>query len=222
MQQTKLSAMMEGKNLTKENIDQMLHMVRSASSPEEKTNVMKHSVFFAGQLPLREKNLVDIPATRRLVGASVLESELDDSVANLLEGLSTQKLLIKGEDGSYTMNTKYEKSLLKVRKIIRAWQLEKDQIPEELLARVKKMYQTGTRYYNSGDYEEAAAAFMNTIEMAEYRMGYYSLALLYMDGKGVDQSYEQALLYARAAIARGARIAEALEEDILARMGKNT
>jgi tetratricopeptide (TPR) repeat protein len=219
MQQTKLSAMMEGKTLTKENIDQMLHMVRSASSPEEKTNVMKHSVFFAGQLPLREKNLVDIPATRRLVGASVLESELDDSVANLLEGLSTQKLLIKGEDGSYTMNTKYEKSLLKVRKIIRAWQLEKDQIPEELLARVKKMYQTGTRYYNSGDYEEAAAAFMNTIEMAEYRMGYYSLALLYMDGKGVDQSYEQALLYARAAIARGARIAEALEEDILARMG---
>jgi TPR repeat protein len=60
---------------------------------------------------------------------------------------------------------------------------------------------------------------MNTIEMAEYRMGYYSLALLYMDGKGVDQSLEQALLYARAAIARGARIAEALEEDILARMG---
>ena len=46
MQQTKLSAMMEGKTLTKENIDRMLHMVRSASSPEEKTNVMKHSVFF--------------------------------------------------------------------------------------------------------------------------------------------------------------------------------
>jgi TPR repeat protein len=85
--------------------------------------------------------------------------------------------------------------------------------------RVKKMYQMGTRYYNAGDYEEAAASFMNTVEMAEYRMGYYSLALMYRDGKGVDPSLEQALLYARAAIARGARIAEALEEDILERMG---
>lgn len=219
MQQTKLSAMMEGKTLTKENIDRMLQMVHSASSPEEKTNVMKHSVFFAGQLPLCDKNLVDIPATRRLVGASVLERDLDDCVSNLLEGLSIQKLLIKREDGSYTMNTKYEKSLLKVRKIVHAWQLEKDQLPEEELSRVKKMYQTGTRYYHSGDYEEAAAAFMKTIEMAEYRMGYYSMALMYKDGKGVDQSYEQALLYARAAIARGARIAEALEEDILNSMG---
>ena len=219
MQQTKLSAMMEGKTLTKENIDRMLHMVRSASSPEEKTNVMKHSVFFAGQLPLCDKNFVDIKATRRLVGASVLNRDLEDTVSNLLGGLSIQKLIIKGEDGTYAMNTKYEKSLLKVRKIVRAWQLEKDQIPEEDLSRVKKMYQAGTRYYHSGDYQEAAAAFMNTIEMAEYRMGYYSLALMYRDGKGVEQSYEQALLYARAAIARGARIAEALEEDILNSMG---
>lgn len=219
MQQTKLSAMMEGKTLTKENIDRMLHMVRSASSPEEKTNVMKHSVFFAGQLPLCDKNIVDIPAVNRLVGASVLQRDLEETVHNLLEGLSIQKLILKREDGTYAMNTKYEKSLLKVRKIVSAWQLEKDQIPEEELSRVKKMYQTGTRYYHSGDYEEAAAAFMNTIEMAEYRMGYYSMALMYRDGKGVDQSDEQALLYARAAIARGARIAEALEEDILESMG---
>jgi TPR repeat protein len=48
---------------------------------------------------------------------------------------------------------------------------------------------------------------MNTVEMAEYRLGYYSLALMYRDGKGVDLSLEQALLYARAAIARGAKIA---------------
>ena len=215
MQQTKLSAMMEGKTLTKENIDRMLHMVRSASSPEEKTNVMKHSVFFAGQLPVGEKNVCDLPATRRLVGASVLERDLDDTLNNLFEGLSIQKLILKREDGSYVMNTKYEKSLLKVRKIVHAWQLELDQISQEDLSRVKKVYQTGTRYYHSGDYEEAAAAFMKTIEMARYRMGYYSLALMYRDGKGLDQSYEQALLYARAAIARGARIAEALEEDIL-------
>lgn len=220
MQQTKLSSMMEGKTYTKENIDQMLQMVRAAQSPEEKTNVMKHSVFFAGQLPLRDKDVVDLPALRRLVGAGVPERNLDDSIGHLLDGLSTQKLLLKGEDGSYRLNNKYEKSLLKVRKIVRAWQLEKEQIPEDLLSRVKKMYQTGTRYYHSGDYEEAAAAFMNTIEMAEYRMGYYSLALMYRDGKGVEQSLEQALLYARAAIARGARIAEALEEDILTRMGQ--
>jgi TPR repeat protein len=180
---------------------------------------MKHSVFFAGQLPLCEKNIVDIPATNRLVGASVLQRDLEETVHNLLEGLSIQKLILKREDGSYAMNTKYEKSLLKVRKIVNAWQLEKDQIPEEELSRVKKMYQTGTRYYHSGDFEEAAAAFMNTIEMAEYRMGYYSMALMYRDGKGVEQSDEQALLYARAAIARGARIAEALEEDILNSMG---
>ena len=209
---------MEGKTLTKENIDTMLQMVRSASSPEEKTNVMKHSVFFAGQLPLNDKNVVDIDAVRTLVGASVLQSDLEDTIENLFEGLSTQKLLLRGEDGFYRFNNKYEKSLVKVRKIARAWQLEQEQIPEELLTKVKKMYQTGTRYYNRGDYEEAAAAFMNTVDMAGYRMGYYSLALMYRDGKGVDPSPEQALLYARAAIVRGARIAEALEEDILARM----
>jgi tetratricopeptide (TPR) repeat protein len=219
MEHSKLSAMMEGKTLTKDNIDHMYQMVQSASTPEDKTNVTKHSVFFVGQLPLNDNNTVDILKTRQMVGAYVMESELDDSMDKLLSGLSTQKLLLKEENGSYKVNTKYEKSILKVRKIAKAWQMEKDQIPEDLMHRVKKMYQMGTRYYNAGDYEEAAASFMNTVEMAEYRMGYYSLALMYRDGKGVDPSLEQALLYARAAIARGARIAEALEEDILERMG---
>jgi tetratricopeptide (TPR) repeat protein len=219
MEHSKLSAMMEGKTLTKENIDHMYQMVQSASTPEDKTNVMKHSVFFVGQLPLNDNNTVDILKTRQMVGAYVMESELDDSMDKLLSGLSTQKLLLKEENGSYKVNTKYEKSILKVRKIAKAWQMEKDQIPEDLMHRVKKMYQMGTRYYNAGDYEEAAASFMNTVEMAEYRMGYYSLALMYRDGKGVEPSLEQALFYARAAIARGARIAEALEEDILERMG---
>jgi hypothetical protein len=56
MEHSKLSAMMEGKTLTKENIDHMYQMVQSASTPEDKTNVMKHSVFFVGQLPLNDNN----------------------------------------------------------------------------------------------------------------------------------------------------------------------
>jgi len=218
MEQSKISAMMEGKTLTKENIEHMYQMVQSASSPEDKTKVMKHSVFFVGQLPVRDQNMVDIRKTEQLAGACVLQSELEDTMDQLLSGLSTQKLLLPQDDGSYKINSKYEKSVLKVRKIAKAWQLEKQQIPEEEMSRIKKMYQTGTKYYHSGDYDQAAAAFMNTIEMGEYRMGYYSLALMYEEGKGVEQSYEKALMYARAAAVRGARIAEALEEDILEKM----
>ena len=215
MGQTKLDAMMEGKTFTKENIDRMYEMVQSASGPEEKTNVMKHSVFFAGQLPLTENNTVDLTGCRRKLGASAAESSLDEYMQKLLDSLTIQKLLLKKEDGSYILNTKYEKSILKVRKIAQAWQMEQEQIPEDLLARVKKTYQTGTRYYNAGDYEEAFAAFMKTVDLADYRMGYYSLAMMYKDGKGVDASLEQALVCARAAIARGARIAEPLEAEIL-------
>lgn len=218
MEQSKISAMMEGKTLTKENIDRMYEMVRKAQSPEEKTNVMKHSVFFVGQLPLIDNHTVDMVKTRRLVGASVIESDLDECMEHLISGLTTQKLLLNKDNGTIVVNTKYEKSIVKVRKIARAYELEQEQISDELSQRVKKMYQTGTRYYHSGDYEEAAASFMNTVEMAGYRMGYYSLALMYKDGKGVDRSLEKALLYARAAIARGAKIAEALEEEILADM----
>lgn len=218
MEQSKISAMMEGKTLTKENIEHMYQMVQNASTAEEKTGVMKHSVFFVGQLPLHENNTVDLAKTRQLVGAYVLESDIADCMDKLTGGLTTQKLLLKKEDGTFSVNMKYEKSLVKVRKIVQAWELERGQMSEELAGRVKKMYQTGTRYYHSGDYEQAAAAFMNTIEMAEYRMGYYSMALLYRDGRGVELSPEKALLYARAAMARGARIAEALEEEILAAM----
>ena len=46
MEQSKISAMMDGKTLTKENINKMYEMVQNASDAEEKKNVMKHSVFF--------------------------------------------------------------------------------------------------------------------------------------------------------------------------------
>ncbi|MBQ9156678.1 MAG: sel1 repeat family protein [Eubacterium sp.] len=216
MEQTKISAMMEGKTFTRENIDHMYQMVQEAGTPEEKTNVMKHSVFFVGQLPLDANNVVVEKKLEQQLGASILQGQMEDSKHKLLTGLATQKLLLEKDNGSYQVNTKYEKSILKVRKVARAFQSEQTQISEDDLPRVKKMYQMGTKYYNAGDYEQAAASFMNTIEMAGYRMGYYSLALMYRDGKGVDKDPEQALLYARCAIARGAVIAESLEEELLA------
>ena len=60
MEQSKISAMMDGKTLTKENINKMYQMVQNASDAEEKKNVMKHSVFFVGQLPLKENHVVDM------------------------------------------------------------------------------------------------------------------------------------------------------------------
>lgn len=218
MEQSKISAMMEGKTLTKDNIEKMYHMVQNASSPEEKTKVMKHSVFFVGQLPLGDNHIVDLKKTEQLLGAAMMQGEIPDCMEKLLSGLVTQTLLIQKENGSYEVNTKYEKSVLKVRKIARAYQAEQKQSSEEVLPKAKKMYQMGTKYYHASDYEQAAACFMNTVEMAEYRMGYYSLAEMYRDGKGVDRSLEKALYYARNAIVRGAKIAEALEEDILSKM----
>lgn len=218
MEQSKISAMMEGKTLTKDNIEKMYHMVQNASSPEEKTKVMKHSVFFVGQLPLGENHIVDLKKTEQMLGASMMQGEIPDCMDHLLKGLVTQTLLTQKENGSYEVNTKYEKSVLKVRKIARAYQAEQKQSFEDALPKAKKMYQMGTKYYHASDYEQAAACFMNTVEMAEYRMGYYSLAEMYRDGKGVDRSLEKALYYARNAILRGAKIAEALEEDILSQM----
>ncbi len=212
---SKISAMMEGKTLEKETIIKMYQMVQSASETEEKKNVMKHSVFFVGQLPLKDNRYVDIRATDRILNTTVPYDELEDYRKYLLEGLATQTLLIKREDGRYEVNRKFEKSIAKVKKIAYAYQLEKEEASKEIMPKVKKMYQMGTKYYNSGNYEEAAACFMNTVEMAEYRMGYYSLALMYYEGKGVEQSYETALSYARNALVRGARIAEGLEEEIL-------
>ena len=98
----------------------------------------------------------------------------------------------------------------KIREMMEGKTLEKDNI--------KKMYQMGTKYYHSGQYEEAAACFMNAAELAEYRMAYYSLALMYFKGQGVDQSFEEALYYARKALVKGAVIAQELEQEILEAM----
>ena len=51
------------------------------------------------------------------MNGSVPFSEVDTYMDYLLKGLSTQKLLLEKEDGSYEVNTKYEKSVIKVRKI---------------------------------------------------------------------------------------------------------
>ena len=201
---TKIKEMMEGKTLEKDNIKKMYDMVQNASEPEEKKKVMKHSVFFIGQLPLKENHIVDLEQTRRM--------------DYLLKGLSTQKLLLEKEDGSYEVNTKYEKSVIKVRKIARAFQLEQEKALEAGIPKAKKMYQMGTKYYHSGQYGEAAACFMNAVELAEYRMAYYSLGLLYFKGQGVDKSLEKAVYYARKALVKGAVIAQELEQEILEEM----
>ena len=206
---------MDGRTLTKENILNMYQMVQDASDTEEKKNVMKHSVFFVGQLPLKENHVVDVARTERIVNTTVPLEELSTYMKYLLEGLATQTLLLKKEDGSYAVNTKYEKTVVKARKIARAYQLEQEKAKEEALPKAKKMYQMGTKYYHSGQYTEAAACFLNAVEMADYRMACYSLALLYKEGKGVDASLPEALYYARKAIVQGGVIAEPLEREIL-------
>lgn len=215
MEQSKIDAMMDGRTLTKENILNMYQMVQNASDTEEKKNVMKHSVFFVGQLPLKENHVVDVARTERIVNTTVPFEELSTYMKYLLEGLATQTLLLKKEDGSYAVNTKYEKTVVKARKIARAYQLEQEKAKEEALPKAKKMYQMGTKYYHSGQYTEAAACFLNAVEMADYRMACYSLALLYKEGKGVDASLPEALYYARKAIVQGGVIAEPLEREIL-------
>ena len=215
MEQSKIDAMMDGRTLTKDNILNMYQMVQDASDTEEKKNVMKHSVFFVGQLPLKENHVVDVARTERIVNTTVPLEELSTYMKYLLEGLATQTLLLKKEDGSYAVNTKYEKTVVKARKIARAYQLEQEKAKEEALPKAKKMYQMGTKYYHSGQYTEAAACFLNAVEMADYRMACYSLALLYKEGKGVDASLPEALYYARKAIVQGGVIAEPLEREIL-------
>lgn len=212
---TKIKEMMEGKTLEKDNIKKMYDMVQSASDVEDKKKVMKHSVFFVGQLPLGENHLVDLEQTRRIMIAAAGYDEADTYMDYLLEGLSTQKLLLKKENGSYEVNTKYEKSVLKVRKIARAYQAEQEKELSENLPKAKKMYQMGTKYYHSGQYEEAAACFMNAVKLAEYRMACYSLAMMYFKGQGVDHSLKEALCYADKALIKGGRIAEPLEKEIL-------
>ena len=99
---------------------------------------MKHSVFFIGQLPLKENHIVDLEQTKRIVNGSVPFSEVDTYMDYLLKGLSTQKLLLEKEDGSYEVNTKYEKSVIKVRKIARAFQLEQEKALEAGIPKAKK------------------------------------------------------------------------------------
>ena len=76
MEQSKIDAMMDGRTLTKENILNMYQMVQDASDTEEKKNVMKHSVFFVGQLPLKENHVVDVARTERIVNTTVPLEEL--------------------------------------------------------------------------------------------------------------------------------------------------
>ncbi len=220
MEQSKIEAMMDGRTLTKENILNMYQMVQNASDAEEKKNVMKHSVFFVGQLPLKENHVVDVEKTERIVNVTVPLDELETYMQYLLNGLATQTLLLKKEDGSYEVNTKYENTVVKARKIARAYQLEQEKAKEESLPKAKKMYQMGTKYYHSGQYTEAAACFLNAVEMADYRMACYSLAMMYMEGKGVDASLSEALYYARKAIVQGGVIAEPLEKEILEKMNR--
>ena len=47
---------------------------------------MKHSVFFIGQLPLKENHIVDLEQTRRIVNGSVPFSEVDTYMDYLLKG----------------------------------------------------------------------------------------------------------------------------------------
>ena len=75
------------------------------------------------------------------MNGSVPFSEVDTYMDYLLKGLSTQKLLLEKEDGSYEVNTKYEKSVIKVRKIARAFQLDKEKALEAGIPKAKKMYQ---------------------------------------------------------------------------------
>ena len=170
------------------------------------------------QTEINTSNESDITITGKVIdgeisGATVfLDLNLNDELD------SDEPITRSKEDGSYEVNTKYEKSVIKVRKIARAFQLEKEKALEAGIPKAKKMYQMGTKYYHSGQYEEAAACFMNAAELAEYRMAYYSLALMYFKGQGVDQSFEEALYYARKALVKGAVIAQELEQEILEAM----
>ncbi len=215
--QARIKAMMQGKTLEKDNIKAMYDMVHAAGDSDSKKNAMKHSVFFVGQLPLTGRK-VDLEKAEQIVGTTVIYDDIPKYMEYLFDGLSTSQLLLKKEDGGYEVNEKYENSVVKARKVARAYQMIHQQEQEESGKQVRKMYQMGTRYYHDGSYQEAAACFLNTVEMAEYRMGYYSLAMMYYEGKGVDRSLKDALLYARNAIVRGTKSAGALEQQILSEL----
>ena len=54
--------------------------------------------------------------------------------------------------------------------------------------------------------------------MGEYRMGYYSLAMMYYEGKGVDKNLKEALGFIRNAIVRGTNSGIELEQQILSEL----
>lgn len=216
MESSKISAMMSGKTLEKNNIAKMYDMVQNASDVEEKKNVKKHSVLFVGQLPLIEQT-VDLEQTRRILNASMPYDDVEAALGQLLEGLTIQKLLIE-EEGTYKINMKYEKTIVKARKIARAYQMEQEKKDEAVVRRAKKMYQKGTKLYNAGSYEEAIQCFFDAAEAAEYRMAYYSIGTMYFQGRGVEKSCKEALMYVRKALILGLAIAKPLEEEILAAM----
>lgn len=219
MGQSKVTEMMEGKTLEKQNISKMYDMVEKAQDAEEKKNIMKHSVFFVGQLPLNEDGTVDCAGVKRILHTNMDLSEVDTYYEKLVKGLTKQTLLREVKPGIYEVNPKYDKSVLKVRQVAKAYEKERAEAFSANLPQAKRMYQMGTKYYHEEDYYEAAGCFMHAIEMAEYRMAYYSLAMLYKDGKGVDKSLEKALFYVRCSIAKGASIGIPMEKEILAEMG---
>ena len=211
----KIQKMMEGRTLEKDNIKKMHQIVQKAEGAEEKKEAAKHSIMFAGQLPLLPDYKVDVEKTRKLLLASVPYDNIDEYMDDLFQGLTSLKLLLeKGETG-YQVNSKYEKPLAQAIKVVRAHQSIREEAAKKNLDSVKKIYQTGTKYYHAGQYEEALESFRKAAVQGDYRMGYYSLALMYQEGKGVDKDLKKALYYACNALTRGARIADALADELL-------
>lgn len=215
MDNSKISAMMHGKTLNRKNIQKMCDMVANATDVEEKKNVKKHSVLFVGQLPLDDNLKIDLLQTDRILNTSMPYDDVASVRQQLLDALTTQKLLIE-EEGSYKLNMKYENAIVKARKIAKAYQLESVQKDEDTISRAKKMYQRGTKQYNQGDYDQALSSFQNAADAADYRMAYYSLGMMYFRGLGTEKDAKKALRYVRKAMILGLAIAEALEEEILA------
>lgn len=214
----KIRSMMEGRTLSGDNIRKMYQMVKEAEGGEDtekKKQVMKHSVFFAGQLPLLPGYEVDMETTRKYLLASVPYDSIDEYMDYLTEGLVIQKLLLKKGETGYELNARYENAIAKATKVARAFKAGQEEEFSRNLDQIKKLYQTGTRQYHAGRYEEACESFKRAMSQGEYRMAYYSLALMYRDGKGVDRDLKKALYYACNALYRGARIADALADDLL-------
>ena len=88
----KIRSMMEGRTLSGDNIRKMYQMVKEAEGGEDtekKKQVMKHSVFFAGQLPLLPGYEVDMETTRKYLLASVPYDSIDEYMDYLTEGIAS-------------------------------------------------------------------------------------------------------------------------------------